>query len=179
MDPNNIWIIVVGVILLLVAAVLESYCEFGRQAARKYRPQIFETRTGILFWIGWIILFLGSCILLFFAYPIAAFVAVVVFWLLLPLWLFPAMRKRLLPPWEAVKEELESQGYTEKNYTSGDWWKKSKESEEEKRRGSRRRTRREVREETSKESSKESMIESTKEPDKEPNQEPEKKAEEK
>lgn len=128
MDEGKIWLIIPGVLLLLVAATLEAYCEFGRQAAPKYRPDIFRTRTGVLFWIGWITLFLIACIMLFFAHPIAGFIAIVVFWLLLPLWLVPMMRKRMLPPWDIVKDELENQGYTEDNYTSGDWWRKKKDS---------------------------------------------------
>jgi hypothetical protein len=123
-------LIVIGVFLLLVAAVLESYCEFSRQAAPQYRPKIFETRVGILFWIGWIVLLLAGGILLLLADRWWALGAIMVYWLLLPLWLMTAMRDRMLPPWEMVKEELESQGYTEKNYTRGDWWKKKKEPKE-------------------------------------------------
>jgi MFS family permease len=122
-----VWLIVVGLVLLIVAAVIEAYCEFGRQAAPKYRPEIFNTRTGLLFWIGWIVLLLVGGMLLLIADWRWALGAIFVFWLLLPLWLVPAMRRRLLPPWEIVKEELEGQGYTEKNYTTGDWWKKTKE----------------------------------------------------
>ncbi len=124
MDAGNIWLIVAGVVVLLIAAVLEAYCEFGRQVAPKYRPEIFSTQTGVLFWIGWITLLIIACTMLFLAHPIAAFVAIMIFWLLLPLWLTPMIRKRMLPPWDVVQGELESQGYTKDNYLSGDWWRK-------------------------------------------------------
>jgi len=123
-----VWLIIVGALLLLLSAVLESYCEFGRQAAPQYRPEIFNTRTGLMFWMGWILLLLIGGMLLLVADWRWALGAICVFWLLLPLWLVPMMRKRLLPPWDVVKEELESQGHTENNYTSGDWWKKNKDS---------------------------------------------------
>lgn len=126
MDGSDIWLIIAGAVMLLIAAVLEAFCEFGRQAAPEYRPEIFGTRTGVLFWVGWITLFLIACLMLFFAHPIAGLAGVVVFLVLLPLWLVPMMRKRMLPPWDIVKDELEGQGYTEDNYTSGDWWKKKK-----------------------------------------------------
>jgi membrane protein YdbS with pleckstrin-like domain len=70
------------------------------------------------------LLLLGAGLLLFLVNPIAALVAVAVFWLVLPLWIMPMVRRRLLPTWDMVKDELEVQGYTEANFLSGDWWKK-------------------------------------------------------
>ena len=121
-----VWLIIMGVILLLIAAVVQAYCEVSRQAQPKYRPEIFNTRSGWLLQFGWVLLLVAGGILLFFVDWRLGVGAVVVFWLVLPLWLVPAMRRRLLPPWHVVKEELEPQGYTEQNYTSGDWWKNKK-----------------------------------------------------
>ena len=123
------WLAIPGILLLLLASVLESYCEISRQSLPSIRAKIFGTRAGVLLWIGWIVLLVLACGVLFFAYPIAALVGVVVFWLLLPLWLVPMMKKRMLPPWDVVKGDLKKHGYTEDNYLDGDWWKKGKSKE--------------------------------------------------
>jgi len=123
---GELWLIIGGVVLLVLAAFLESYCWVSRQSAERYRAKIFMTRSGLMFEIGWIMLLLGAGLLLFMANPIAAGVAVVLFWLVLPLWIMPMVRRRLLPTWDMVKDELEYQGYTEENFLSGDWWKKKK-----------------------------------------------------
>lgn len=120
------WLIIGGIVLLVLAAFMESYCSISRQAAERYRAKIFVTGRGLLFEIGWILLLLGAGLLFFFVHPIAAGVAIVVFWLVLPLWIMPMVRKRLLPTWDMVKGELEVQGYTEANFLSGNWWKKKK-----------------------------------------------------
>ena len=121
-----VWLIIGGIVFLVLGAFLESYCSISRQAAEKYRAKIFVTRRGLMFEIGWIMLLVGAGLLLFFVHPIAAGVAIVVFWLVLPLWIMPMVRRRLLPTWDMVKDELEYQGYTEENFLSGDWWKKKK-----------------------------------------------------
>ncbi len=121
-----VWLIIGGILLLALAAFLESYCWVSRQAAPRYRAKVFVTRGGLLFEIGWIMLLLGATLLFFFVHVIAAVAAVVLFWLVLPLWIMPMVRTRLLPTWDMVKDDLEYQGYTEKNFLSGDWWKKKK-----------------------------------------------------
>lgn len=121
-----LWLIIGGIVLLVLAAFLESYCWVSRQSAPRYRAKVFATRSGLFFEMGWILLLLGAGLLLFLANPIAALVAIVVFWLVLPLRIMPMVRKRLLPTWDMVKDELEVQGYTEENFLSGDWWKKKK-----------------------------------------------------
>lgn len=121
-----LWLIIGGIVVLVLAAFLESYCSVSRQAAERYRAKIFVTRSGLLFEMGWMLLLLGAGLLLFFVHWIAAVVAIAVFWLVLPLWIMPMVRKRLLPTWDMVKGELEVQGYTEANFLSGDWWKKKK-----------------------------------------------------
>jgi len=127
-----LWLLVPGIILLLVAALLETYCDFGRQAAEAYSPEIFRRRSRWLFEAGWVLLLLIGGILLLLVDWRWAVGGIALFWLVLPIWLMPIMRKRLLPPWEMVRENLERQGYTEKNYWSGDWWKKKKDKDKEK-----------------------------------------------
>jgi len=123
------WLVIPGILLLLLAGVLESYCEIGRQSLPSLRAKVFSTRAGVLFWIGWIALLLISGVLLWMVNSILAVVAIAVFWVLLPLWLVPMMKKRMLPPWDAVKGDLEKHGYTEDNYLGGDWWKKKRSRE--------------------------------------------------
>ena len=123
---DSIWLMIGGTVLLVLAGFLESYCSVSRQSAERYRAKIFVTRSGLLFEMGWMLLLLGAGLLLFLVNPIAALVAIAVFWLVLPLWIMPMMRRRLLPTWDMVKDELEVQGYTEANFLSGDWWKKKK-----------------------------------------------------
>lgn len=126
MDTGIIWLVIGGAVLLVLAAFLEAYCSISRQAAQRYRAKIFVTRSGLLFEIGWIVLLLAAALLFFFVHVIAAIAAIVLFWVVLPLWIMPLVRKRLLPTWDMVKDELEVQGYTEENFLSGDWWKKKK-----------------------------------------------------
>jgi len=123
------WLAIPGIFLLLLAGVVESYCAINRQSLPSLRAKIFDSYTGLLFQIGWVVLLLIACLLLFLAHPIAAIVGVVVFWVLLPLWLIPMMKRRLLPPWDVVKSDLGKHGYTEENYLDGDWWKKKRSKE--------------------------------------------------
>ena len=125
-------LIIIGIIFLLLAALLETYCEFGRQAATDYSPEIFRRRSRWLFEAGWVLLLLIGGILLLLEDWKWAVGGIALFWLVMPILLMPMMRKRLLPPWEMVKDKLERQGYTEKNYWSGDWWKKKKDKDKKK-----------------------------------------------
>ena len=118
------WFILGGMLLLLFSAVLEELWEFGRQVKPELRPAFLESgwKYGIL--AAWVILLLIGGALLFWALPLLGIIAIVVFWLLLPISIGSRVRRRFLPPWEDLKGELEKQGYTERNYwRRGDWWK--------------------------------------------------------
>jgi hypothetical protein len=119
---------ILGILLIIVAAVLQSYCEFNRQARDDIKHNIFKTGFRVILEALWILLMVGGSVLLFL---IGSFdgsgwlwgiIAVIVFWLVLPFIITPIMRNRLLPPWDEVKEELQSKGYNERNYWRGDWW---------------------------------------------------------
>jgi len=71
--------------------------------------------------VGGVLLFFADVVLL--GDWIVAVVAIVIYWLLLPISVNPRVRKRLLPPWDDIKKDLVKQGYTEHNYWRGDWWK--------------------------------------------------------
>jgi hypothetical protein len=118
------WFILGGMLLLLFSAVLEGLWEFGRQVKPELRPAFLESswKYGIL--AAWIILLLIGGALLFWALPLLGIIAIIVFWLLLPISVGSRVRRRFLPPWDDVKGELEEQGYTERTYwRRGDWWK--------------------------------------------------------
>jgi len=85
---------------------------------------MFETAWRAALLPGWILLGLVGLVLLFLVDPYLGLGAVVVYWLLLPISVGPRVRRRALPPWEDLKDELEKQGYNEQNYwRRGDWWK--------------------------------------------------------
>ena len=113
----------VGIVSLLFASVLESYCEFGRQVRPEFRPGVFATRRSYLLQAGWVILLLAGGALLFVTHPIVGLIGVAFFWLLLPISVGPRVRRRFLPPWDELKHELEAQGYNEQNYWRGNWWR--------------------------------------------------------
>jgi len=124
---------ILGFLIILVGAVLQAYCEFGRQARPDIKPKIFNTAFKYVLEALWIILMLGGAALLFLLNPLIAVIAIVLFWLVLPFIITPIMRNRILPPWDEVKTELEPKGYNEKNYWRGDWW--MIESKQKKRKG--------------------------------------------
>ena len=122
-------LIVLGFLLILLASVLESYCEFNRLARQNIRHKIFNTPFRYILEAGWIILLLAGGSLLFLIGGLGDLMSVILlvigiggFWLVFPFIITPIMRNRLLPPWDNVKEELASKGYNEKNYWRGDWW---------------------------------------------------------
>ena len=120
----TMWFIVGGIILLLVSAVLEGLWEFGRQVKPELRPAFLASDWKNVILVTWVILLLIGGALLFWAYPILAIIAIVVFWLLFPVSIGSRVRRRFLPPWDDLKSELEEQGYTERTYwRRGDWWK--------------------------------------------------------
>jgi len=123
---DSIWLVIIGFLLVLVASVIERYCEFGRQARPDVKPGIFKS------WFRWflealwaLMLVAGGVLLLIRGDQIGlilAGVAVVSFWVIIPFILTPIIRNRLLPPWDEVKNELGPKGYNEKDYWRGDWW---------------------------------------------------------
>ena len=118
------WALIIGILLVLVASVIEAYWEFGRQARPEFRPSIFQTRWRNLLVVGWILMLLvGGALLLLVDWWITV-AGIAVFYLLLPFTVGPRVRKYVLPPWDELKGELEKQGYNEHNYwRRGDWWK--------------------------------------------------------
>jgi len=83
----------------------------------------FDSSTGILLRVGWIILFLFGAGLVIALNWVWAIIAVILYWFGLPLIVTPIMKKYMLPPWDQVKDILEKRGYTKNNYLHGDWWK--------------------------------------------------------
>lgn len=123
---DSIWLVIIGFLLVLVASVIERYCEFGRQARPDVKPGILKS------WFRWILealwalmLVAGGVLLLIRGDQIGlilAGVAIVSFWIIIPFILTPIIRNRLLPSWDEVKNELTPKGYNEKDYWRGDWW---------------------------------------------------------
>lgn len=114
--------LLLGFLILVIAAVLQAYCEFGRQARPDIKPNIFKTAFKYALEALWIMLMLGSAAWLFLLNPLMALIGIVLFWLVLPFIITPIMRNRILPGWDEVKAELEPKGYNERNYWRGDWW---------------------------------------------------------
>ena len=120
---------VLGFLIILLAAVLNSYCEFGRQARDDIKPHVFKTKFRYVLEGGWVFLLLiGGVVLLFPGLTssdfILAAIGIGLFWLGFPFIINPIMRNRVLPSWDEVKKELEPKGYTEKDYWRGGWWMK-------------------------------------------------------
>ncbi len=118
------WFMLGGFVLLLFSSILESLWEFGRQVRADLRPDFFDGPRRTLILAGWVLCLLGGGVLLMMVDVKVGLVGIVVFWMLLPISVSPRVRKRFLPPWDDLKKELESQGFTERNYwRRGDWWK--------------------------------------------------------
>jgi len=119
-------IYVLGYLLIILAAILQTYCEFGRQARANVKPHVFTTRFRyVLEGIWMFLLLIGAAILLFpgsLTGAIMAGIGIIAFWLVLPFIITPIMRNRVLPPWDIVRKELEPKGYNERDYWRGDWW---------------------------------------------------------
>lgn len=112
-----------GMVSILFASILQMYCEFGRYARPEFRPGIFATRWSYALEAGWIVLLLLGGVLLFMANPIYCAIGIASFWLLLPISVGARVRRRFLPSWGELKNELEKQGYNERNYWRGSWWR--------------------------------------------------------
>jgi ABC-type multidrug transport system fused ATPase/permease subunit len=114
--------IILGFFVIVLAAILQAYCEFGRQARPDVKPNILKTRFRYVMEALWIILMLGAAALLFLYHWLLGVIGIVAFWVVLPFIITPIMRNRILPPWDEVKTELEPKGYNERDYWRGSWW---------------------------------------------------------
>lgn len=117
------WLLIFGLLILILASFLHSYCAIGTQALLTIRPMVFDSLSGILLQIGWIILFLIGVGLLFVLNWSYGIIAIILYWFVLPLLITPIMKRYMLPPWDKVKDILEKLGYTKNDYLRGDWWK--------------------------------------------------------
>lgn len=120
----NMWFLIAGLIILVISSIIQSFWEFGREVRADLRPAVFDTYWRHVILAGWVILLIVSGVLLLLSQPVVAIAAIVVYWLLLPISVGSRVRRRALPPWIDLRNELEKEGYTEHNYwRRGDWWK--------------------------------------------------------
>ena len=117
--------LIAGIIVLLLGAVLHSYCAIGMKASPIYSPKIFYTHPTLL-QASWVVLFLIGVALLFVFHWIAGIVGIFTYWFVLPLFVSPIMKKWMLPSWDELSDNLKGilkqMGYDEKNYLKGNWW---------------------------------------------------------
>ena len=118
------WLLIFGILILLVASVLHSYCAVGVKAKPVFSAAIFSSRMGMVLQIGWMLLFIAGTAMLFVANWIVGIIAIPIYWLVLPLLITPSMRKYYLGSWDENKDILEKHGYNKGNYLDGDWWKR-------------------------------------------------------
>ena len=120
----GMWFALGGVLALVVAAVLVATWTFGREASPRYRPAFLATGWRHVILAGWLLLLLIGGGLALLSNALLGIIAIAVYWLLLPISVGPRVRRRLLPPWEELRAELEGLGYNQHNYwRRGDWWK--------------------------------------------------------
>ena len=121
-------LIILGYLVIILAAVLQAYCEFGRQARPDIQPKILKSGFRFVMEGLWIFLLIIASVALFLNGWVLALIGIVAFWLVLPFIITPILRNRILPPWDEVKKELEPKGYNQRDYWRGSWWmKESKE----------------------------------------------------
>ena len=118
------WLLVAGIIILMIASVLHSYCAVGVKAKPTFSAAIFSSRMGIAPQIGWMILYIAGTVILVVANWIVGIISIPIYWLVLPLLITPRMRRYYLGSWEENKDVLEEHGYNKDNYLDGDWWKR-------------------------------------------------------
>jgi len=118
------WLLVAGIIILMIASVLHSYCAVGVKAKPTFSAAVFWSWVGMVLQIGWMILYIAGTVILFFANWIVGIISIPIYWLVLPLLITPRMRRYYLGSWEENKDILEEHGYNKDNYLNGDWWKK-------------------------------------------------------
>jgi len=121
-------LIILGYLVIILAAVLQAYCEFGRQARPDIQPKILKSGFRFVMEGLWIFLLIIASVALFLNGWVPALIGIVAFWLVLPFIITPILRNRILPPWDEFKKELEPKGYNQRDYWRGSWWmKESKE----------------------------------------------------
>ena len=118
------WLLISGILILLIASVLHSYCAVGVKAKPIFSAAVFWSRMGIVPQIGWMVMFVAGTVILFVANWIVGIISIPIYWFVLPLLITPRMRRYYLGSWEENKDTLEKHGYNKDNYLSGDWWKK-------------------------------------------------------
>jgi TRAP-type C4-dicarboxylate transport system permease large subunit len=129
--PGEIFMgfIVGGMLLLVIAAVLEALWDFGRHVKQELRPAFLQSNWRHVILAGCILLLLVGGVLLFVADVRVGLGAIVVYFLVLPFVVGSRVRRHFLPPWDDLKVELTKQGYTEQTYwRRGDWWKATSEN---------------------------------------------------
>lgn len=121
-----------GMLLLLGAAILEALWDFGRHVKPELRPAFLQSGWRHVILAGCALLLLVGGALLFLADVRVGLGAIVVYFLVLPFVVGGRVRRRFLPPWDALKAELMKEGYTEQTYwRRGDWWKVNSKSKSE------------------------------------------------
>ena len=63
-DGGGIMFIILGFLVIILAAVLQAYCEFGRQARPDIQPKILKTRFRFVMEGIWIFLMLIGAVML-------------------------------------------------------------------------------------------------------------------
>ena len=79
------WLLVAGILVLIIASVLHSYCAVGVKAKPAFSAAIFSSRMGMVFQIGWMVLFIAGTAMLFVANWIVGIISIPIYWLVLPL----------------------------------------------------------------------------------------------
>ena len=119
----------IGFLAVVLASVCEAFCNFSRVAMPQYKPGFMKTPFRWVFETLWVLLLLAGGVSLLLDVTVNSapwlffIIAVVAFWLILPLLFNPIMQRRFLPHWEEVKRELAPKGLNENNYWRDDWWK--------------------------------------------------------
>jgi len=120
--------LMIGYIAILLAAVVEAFCNFSRAALPQYKPGFMQGWFRWVMEVLWVILLLAGGVALLADVAINGapwyfvVIAIAMFWLIFPLLLGPIIRRRFLPHWEEVKKELAPKGLNENNYWRDDWW---------------------------------------------------------
>jgi hypothetical protein len=109
---------------VVVAGILQSFCEFGRQARDDIKPKILKTKFRFVLEGLWIVMMGVASVFLFIMNSWLGIASIIFFWLGLPFIVNPILRNRILPTWDEVKKELEPKGYNARDYWRGGWWMK-------------------------------------------------------
>ena len=122
-----IWFLVGGVLILILASLLNSYWEIGSKSLTRIRPAIFNSSLARLLQILWIGLLVAGVAMLLVANWIWGIIGAIAFWILLTPLATIILKRYMLPSWDKLppdlKKSLHKKGYTEKNYSKRDWWK--------------------------------------------------------